>query len=482
MQFTSFSYFLFLPAVFIFYHATCRSSRWSWLWLLTASYLFYAGVGAPYLLGVLAAVTLLSYGCGIAMGEVKGEMGRLFFLWLGVGAICLILVGMKYLPFIILNTNRLAILSGLNIQMPAPPILVSVAVSFFVFQAIAYLFDIYWGGLESERHLGYFALSMAFFPKLLQGPIENSGDLLPQLKAPYHFNYENVKSGLLLFGWGFFKKVVIADRLGLFVDRIYGNVYAFSGFPLILATWLYAFQLYYDFSAYTDMALGSARLFNIQLTRNFNSPYFATSVADFWRRWHITFSRWILDYIFKPIQLHWRDWGTHSTALALIVTFLISGIWHGAKWGFIIWGLLHGLFLCGSLYWKPHQKRLYRWLRVERKPLLKVWQTIVTFQLISFAWIFFRADTLPDAWYVITHLFVGGWGSIESPREFYLTMSCLIFIGAVGIVAQRTAKQELSEFLEGRPLLLRWGVYYSLLFGVIMLGVFNQGYFIYYRF
>lgn len=496
MSFTPLQFLIFLPVVFLLYHAAARYFSSSWLLLLIASYVFYAATNVAYLPWVLAVVTLISFVSGRLMGKVEKEGLKLLFLWLGVGGNCLILVGLKYLSFIITNLNRLVIFSGIPAHIPEVPFFASIAVSFFVFQAISYLLDISLGLLEPEQHLGHYALSMAFFPKLLQGPIERSGDLLPQLKAPYLFDYDNIRAGILLFTWGFFKKVVIADRLGLFVDRVYGNVYTFSGLPLLLATWLYAFQLYFDFFGYTDMALGCARLFNIRLTQNFSSPYLATSVADFWRRWHISFSRWILDYIFKPLQMQWRNWGIRGTSVALIITFLISGVWHGAKWGFIIWGLLHGLFLCCSLYWKPYQKRLYRWLGVEKTPLLRLWQTFVTFQMVSFAWIFFRADSLPDARYIITHIFGDGWRPsgnmgdfvqknlflMQSTRETYVAVLCMLFVTIVGMVSHRTGNRDLSQILTDRPIFLRWGIYYSLLLGIIMLGVFNRSNFIYFKF
>ncbi len=204
---------------------------------------------------------------------------------------------------------------------------------------------------------------------------------------------------------GLFKKVVIADRLGLFVDAVYDNVHGFTGLPLLVATYAYSFQIYMDFSGYTDMALGSAWLFNINLTQNFNSPYLAASVADFWRRWHISFSRWLFDYLFKPLQMHWRDWKTLGTAAALFVTFLISGLWHGASWGFVAWGLLHGAYLACSVFYRPYQKKLHATLGLAKTRLLARWQIFATFNLVSFAWIFFRANSGRQALYIISHIF-----------------------------------------------------------------------------
>ena len=212
---------------------------------------------------------------------------------------------------------------------------------------------------------------------------------------------------MLLFAWGLFKKVVVADQLAFYADRIYNNVHDYSGLTLIIGTYAYALQVYFDFAGYTDMARGAGRIFGIELTENFNRPYGATSIADFWRRWHISFSRWILDYIFKPLQMTWRHRGQAGTAAAVLVTFLVSGIWHGGAWGFVIWGLLHGTYLAASVYYRPYQKRLHKWLGVEKSRWLKWWQIFVTFNLVSFAWIFFRANSLGDAFYVISNINYG---------------------------------------------------------------------------
>jgi D-alanyl-lipoteichoic acid acyltransferase DltB (MBOAT superfamily) len=270
-------------------------------------------------------------------------------------------------------------------------------VSYFVFQAISYLADVHLETLQPERHLGYFALSLAFFPKLLQGPIERSGDLIPQLKAPWRFSYDDARRGIVLFAVGLFKKVAIADRLGLYVDAAYGFPQDHSGGTLLLATYAYAFQIYFDFAGYTDMARGAARLFGIDLTQNFRSPYLATSVGDFWRRWHISFSRWILDYIFKPLQLRWRRLGNVGVAAALAVAFLACGLWHGATSGFLAWGALHALYMVGALGWRPVQKKMHAVHERIDPRLLLSWQRFATFHLVCLAWVFFRAPTVQAA-------------------------------------------------------------------------------------
>ena len=377
-------------------------------------------------------------------------------------------------------------------------------VSFYTFQAISYLVDIYLEVLEPETHFGIYTLYLSFFSKLLQGPIERGADLLPQLRKPYSFDYSNTRIGLLMIAWGLFKKFVLAARLAMLVDPVYNNVSVYSGLSLILATYLYAFQIYYDFSAYTDIALGTARLFNINLTQNFNRPYLATSVADFWRRWHISFSRWILDYIFKPLQLYWRSWKTWGTAAALLVTFLVSGVWHGASWTFVIWGLLFGIYLAVEVLTAPFEKKLVKNFNLGKSIVWKGWKIFSTFNLVCFAWIFFRSNNLSDAAYVVSHLFNF---SAQSKILFTLKMSsyswnnpinvdfflgpngpnsiillaALLLMAAISILNARLSNL-LFQVFSNQKTIIRWSAYYLLIILILVYGIFETRQFIYNRF
>ncbi|QWV99231.1 hypothetical protein KP003_08375 [Geomonas nitrogeniifigens] len=401
MPLYSTQYLLFLPLVYLFFRCCRHQERWSLL--LVASFVFYASLGALYLPLLLAFAAAANYAFGIGVGKAATPGARTALFWTAVSFNVLILALFKYLPPL-LEAAALLPATFANLFPAPPPPLVLVGVSYYLFQCISYLADVYLELQEPERHLGYFALYLAFFPKLMQGPIERGADLLPQLKRPYRFDYHLARSGLLLLTWGLFKKLVLADRLGVYVDTVYGNVHAFSGLPLLLATYGYAFQIYFDFSGYTDMALGSARLFNIDLTQNFNRPYLATSVAEFWRRWHISFSSFILDYLFKPLQMRWRYWRQWGTAAAVMVAFLVSGLWHGARSGFLIWGGLHGTYLACSHLCAPYRKRLRQALGVRSGYLLQAGQVVATFHLVCFAWIFFRAATARDAFYLIGNI------------------------------------------------------------------------------
>lgn len=386
MTFNSTTYFLFLPFVFIVFYLC--GGRWRWQILLLASFIFYSALAVPWLPFVLGFVILITYFVGIGIHTCPSEKRKTLYLWFGIGANILILASLKYLPSVV------------SIRLP-----VAVGLSYYVFQAISYLADVNKKIIEPERHLGYFALYLSFFPKLLQGPIERANDLLPQLKQPYAFDYDMARSGLLLFTWGLFKKIVVADRLALFVNPVFGDVYSFQGIPLILATYFYTLQIYMDFSAYTDMALGSARLFNIRLTQNFNSPYLSTSVSEFWRRWHITLSNFLRDYLYIP--LGGSRYGSARRTINLMITMLLCGIWHGAGWSFVVWGGIHGLFLVAGVYYRPLKNKLHSFIGWDKSVFLKAWQTFFTFNLIAFAWIFFRANDLKDSIYVVGNLFNG---------------------------------------------------------------------------
>ncbi len=341
-----------------------------WLLLLLSSYGFYATWGPAFLPGVLAFVTLAGWRCGLRLESTPVER-RGPVLWLGLG-LCLA-------PLLLL---RGAGLLGLD------P-LASVGVSYYCLQAVAYLLDVDQGVCAAEGHLGRFALHLAFFPKLIQGPIERAPRLLPQLAGLSRPTLADFQAGAQLFLWGLFQKVVVADRLAPFVDAAWSPERPQAGLSVLAGTYFFAAQVYFDFAGYTDMALGLGRLFGLRLTQNFNSPYLAGSIAEFWRRWHISLSTWLLDYLFRPLQLGLRDWRTWGTPVALVVTFLVSGLWHGTGTGFLAWGLLHGLYLGSSVLTARWRKSLQRRLGLAGSPWLRPLQVAVTFHLVCLSWVFF---------------------------------------------------------------------------------------------
>jgi D-alanyl-lipoteichoic acid acyltransferase DltB (MBOAT superfamily) len=465
----------------LFWHAP---QKMRWFVLLVSSLIFYSAPGSPHLLVALGVVTMSTFGCALGVGRARREAVRKTFFWLGIGANLAVLICLKYLPFLG-DMIGLAIGSG----APAPSTSTaltfgSLGVSFYVLTALSYLIDVYTGVVDPEGHFGHFALHLSFFPKLTQGPIERAGDVLPQLKMATLPDHDQLRTGFLLIGAGLFKKLVLADRLGAYVDPVYDDVTAYSGLVFLIATYLYALQLYFDFSGYTDMARGAARLFNIELTQNFRSPYLSTSVAEFWRRWHISLSRWLLDYIFKPLQLSWRDGKTLGTAAALLVTFVISGVWHGAAWHFVAWGVVHGLYLASSVYYRPVQRGLYARLGIGPSPLLTLWQRFVTFHLVCFAWIFFRANSLSDAWYIIGNLTAGYRGSrwIFFSRGYgELGIVVLAFL-VIGPLRAALVRRDAYAELLARPAWVRWSAYYALIVSIVLLGTYGHSRFLYAQF
>ncbi len=468
MPFQSFAYLCFFCTVFLLYHLAPQ--RWRVPLLIAASLWFYAELRQGHLLASLVATALASYGLGRLIQAAKAERVKRLLLWLGIAGNVSLLLYLRYLGFFASILNDV-VYPFTSERVPVPPELVAIGVSYFVFQGISYLADVYLGRLEAEKHLPSFFLYMSFFPRLLQGPIERAGDLLPQLRRLGGFQYENVRLGMLLFAWGLFKKLVVADTLAPLVDGVFGNVANRSGIDLLVASYLYAIEIYCDFSGYTDMALGSARALNIELTQNFARPYSAPSVAEFWRRWHISFSRWILEYIFKPLQMAWRDWGALGAPAALLVTFLICGLWHGPSWTFVVWGLLHGLYLAVGTLTRPWSKKIHQRLGTRNNVVLRIWRPVLTFHLVCLAWIFFRARSLGDAWHVVTHVFPLHLDELTliTPTVNLKTVITLAPIVVVLLVEYAWRGSPRGARLFTWPVWVRWPMYYALALAIIVL-------------
>lgn len=377
---------------------TCAvvAPRRRWVVLLVASGAFWAVASSIAGLAVLAGVAVVSWGAALGVARHAGDARGAWFFRGGVLATLGALAGLKYLAFLAESTAAVAGWEWRAAPGAAAPALASVGLSYYALQAVAYLVDVRDGAVAAERHLGLHALGLAFFPKAIQGPIERAGSLLPQLRDPRPLGLADVAAGARLFVWGLFQKQVVADRLSPFVDAAFADVRQNAGLPLLVATYLFAAQLYFDFAGYTDMALGAGRALGIRLTPNFSSPYLSRSIAEFWRRWHISFSTWLLDYVFKPLQLDLRRWRTWGTPVALLLTFLASGLWHGASWTFVAWGLLHGTYLAASALRRSLLRRVRGAPGSAGSPALAALQVATTFHLVCVGWIFFRARTVAD--------------------------------------------------------------------------------------
>ena len=368
-------------------------------------------------------------------------------------------------------------LLGASARLPRLDVLLPVGISFYTFQTLSYTIDLYRGRIPVERHLGRFALYVAFFPQLVAGPIERASHLLPQLRSERHVDWARLTSGLQLVAWGLFKKIVIADRLGLYVDTIYQNVGAHGGASQLLATYAFAFQIYCDFSGYSDIAVGSAQVLGYDLTRNFRQPYFATSITDFWRRWHISLSSWLRDYLYIP--LGGNRLGVSRTYVNLLITMLLGGLWHGASWNFVIWGALHGVLLSLSRATLPIRDQLYAraglpcWLRDSVR-------MFITFHLVCVGWIFFRARTLGDAISVLSGI-SSDWGTLFVDASVFLHGAlgvCVLLV--VQIVQVRLGSTRTA--IERLPIVVRWVLWYALIAAIVLLGVEGGSQFIYFQF
>ena len=341
---------------------------------------------------------------------------------------------------------------------------------------MGYTIDVYRGTINSEKHFGIFALYVSFFPQLVAGPIERASNLIPQFHKKHRHDFKQILSGLELIGWGLFKKVVIADWLGLYVNAVYNNVNNHSGLTYIIATYMFTIQIYCDFSGYSDIAIGAARVLGFKLMKNFNLPYFAPTIAEFWRRWHISLSTWFRDYLYIPLGGNRK--GIKRTYVNLLIVMVLCGVWHGAAWTYIIWGTLHGVLLCISRLTLPTRNRIVDYLCLPTA-LVTVFRTVVTFNLVAFLWIFFRANTVQDAFHIITNLF-DGW-----PKMFIDKLSMahgVVGISVLLIVQLIQRKGSVQQWLEQCALPVRYAVYLSVLFAIILLGFDGQSQFIYFQF
>ena len=376
-------------------------------------------------------------------------------------------------------------------------LLLPVGISFYTFQALGYSIDVYRGDVKAEKNLLKYALFVSFFPQLVAGPIERSKNLLTQVNCVEYFrlwNYERITNGAVIMLWGFFQKMVIADRAAILVDKVYGEYWIYGTIELIFATILFAFQIYCDFSGYSMIAVGAARIMGFELMENFNAPYYSKSIKEFWRRWHISLSSWFRDYIYIPLG------GNRVSRLKgygnLMVTFLISGLWHGANWSYVAWGGVHGVYqIVGSLV-APIRDRLESRLSMKKESMsYKLGQVIVTFILVDFAWIFFRADRFLDSISIISQIFTrwNPWilfdGSLYSLgldiAEMHILVVSILMLLLVDMVRYRTGKI-ITEYLKEQCLWFRWLTIIALFWGVTIYGVYGSGFsavsFIYFQF
>lgn len=479
MLFNSVEFILFFVLISAVYFRMPHEHRWKLL--LAGSYYFYMCWKPAYII-LMVVSTLIAYYCGLKIGEARNPASKKTYLAVSLFSLLGLLFIFKYLNFFGWTVKWFLGCSATECAQPVLDILLPVGISFYTFQTLSYTIDVYRGLQPPEKRLGIFALYVSFFPQLVAGPIERSTHLLPQFNREMVFDPKQVRSGLQYILWGMFKKVVIADNLALFVNPVYTHPLDYTGPSFVVATFFFAFQIFCDFSGYSDIAIGTARILGFDLMQNFNKPYHAASVGEFWRRWHISLSTWFRDYLYIPLGGNRTHPFRHY--LNLCIVFLVCGLWHGANWTFVIWGALHGAYMV--------LERLTQSSRPEtqRPSPLKPLRIAITFCFVCFAWIFFRARNVGDAWYIVTHLF-SGWGTVladhnyspiyilGSHRFFLTALLLIILLEAVHLMQRQT---DLSELFDRGPIWIRWPVYYVLTLGILLLGSFSNQEFIYFQF
>ena len=476
MLFNSFHFLFFFVIITSLYFLLPYNKRWALL--LAGSCYFYMAFVPLYIL-ILAFTIVIDYVAGIYIENSKGRR-RKHFLILSLIANIGVLAVFKYYNFI--NENFSYLLQGFALKNPIPhlSILLPIGLSFHTFQAMSYTIEVYRGHQKAERHFGIYSLYVMFYPQLVAGPIERPQNLLHQFREKFDFDYVRVVNGLKLILWGLFKKIVIADRLAIYVNAVYNHADQHNGTTFILATFFFAIQIYCDFSGYSDIAIGCAKVMGFKLMTNFNRPYFSRSISEFWKRWHISLSTWFKDYFY--ISLGGNKVSVPRWYFNLFIVFLVSGIWHGANWTFIIWGALNGFYLVFAVITQNTRDKINRMSGISKLPKLHYFlQVITTFILCCFAWIFFRANNVNDAFTIIKKIFTfKGAVYYENPSMLIYSFFGIIFLFLVEYKMEYYKGS--FSFFNNPNWIIRNLSYAILLILIFLIGVFDGGEFIYFQF
>ncbi len=491
MLFNSLEFLIFFPVVTLIYFLIPHKVRY--IWLLLASYYFYMCWNPKYAL-LIGTSTVVTYLSGILIGKFNNRQ-NIKKLWVALSFIIniAILFFFKYFDFAIANINSVLSNIGVELINPAFDVILPVGISFYTFQALGYTVDVYRKDIEPEKNILRYALFVSFFPQLVAGPIERSGNLIKQLREKHTFDTKRVAYGMMLMLWGFFEKLVIADRAAYIVDTVYNNYTEYTGLTIVVATVLFAFQIYCDFASYSDIARGAAQVMGFDLMKNFETPYFAKSVAEFWRRWHISLSSWFRDYVYIP--LGGNRHGRLRKYFNLAVVFFLSGLWHGASWSFVIWGLLNGFYQIIGDITKKFRTQVSEFFGLDRNVFSnKLLKVIVTFVLVDFSWIFFRAGSFNAALTIIKNMFkeFNLWiftdGTmytlgLDRPDLFILLVSLLVLL-FMSVLKYKGVN--IRDSLSKQGLWFRYFVYLAGIFAVLIFGVYGPTYdasqFIYFQF
>lgn len=494
MLFNSISFVIFFPIVLVLYLLLPKKAR-PFL-LLAASYFFYMCWNPKYIV-LIVLTTLTTYACALIIGKSEKTGTRKGFL---TGCILFnfaILFLFKYFDFFLSTVNKGISLFGAEALKSPFHFLLPVGISFYTFQTIGYVIDVYRGKIKAEKNIVDYALFVSFFPQLVAGPIEKSENLLPQIKSIKEknlFRYEDLVSGFGCMLWGLFMKMVIADRAAILVNHVFDEYYKYGTVELVIAMVLFSIQIYADFAGYSYIAIGVARAMGIKLMENFNTPYFATGIKDFWDRWHISLSLWFRDYLYIPLGGNRK--GKARKLMNLFIVFLASGLWHGASWHYVIWGAIHGLLRCLEDLLSPLGEKLERVMKIRKEPFsYRFGKIVITFICVNIAWVFFRAESLSHAAEYLKCMFtrfnpwvLSGEGIYElglDHREFGILVAALLALFAVSFIRKKCGK-EIGVFLAEQNLYFRWIVYIVLILVIIIFGVygvdFSSAKFIYFDF
>lgn len=493
MLFNSVSFLFFFPTVVVGYFLLPQRLRWTLL--VSASAYFYMAF-VPWYILILLFLIVLDYTLGRLLEREDGIRRKALLVASIVGNLGILFV-FKYFNFFNENAAILAEAIGWNYSVESLKFILPIGLSFHVFQSLSYVIEVYRGRQVAERHLGIYALYVLYFPQLVAGPIERPQHLLPQLHGFHSFNKERIMDGLTLMLWGFFKKLVIADQLAVVVDQVYGNLAGAHPTAIVIAVVLFAYQLYCDFSGYSDIAVGASRVFGIELMKNFDRPFASRSIAEFWRRWHISLSTWLRDYLFTPLAFAWRHYGVSGSHAALFVTFVLIGFWHGAGWTYIMLGVTHGTYLVFGQATKVWRVALMERLGSARFPrFFKSIQLVITFALVALSLVFFRAQNMDDALHVIGSVIPGLLGFLDAHilREQVFTMAAIgitpafLILRFLAIAFMEFVERSASRFTTIRQMLLGWApeyrlaAYYLIALWMFLLGHFDAKSFIYFQF
>lgn len=469
MLFNSIAFLLFFPILCALYFCIPASQlRLRNLLLLVASYYFYMNWDPAYALLLLTS-TVITYLAALGIGYFKEKRKKKICLVSSLVLNLAILFLFKYFNFLAMNIETALQASGLAVNMPKFALLLPVGISFYTFQALGYSIDVYRGTVKIERDFPTYALFVSFFPQLVAGPIERSQNLLPQFKQQHRFDYDAVMSGVKLMVWGYFMKLVLADRCGIYVDTIFNNVDKHNGGSYLVASLLFPFQIYGDFAGYSLIAIGVARVLGFRLMENFHRPYFACTIGEFWHRWHISLSTWFKDYVYIP--LGGNRVGKLRNYFNLLITFVVSGIWHGANWTFLCWGTIHGILLC--------IEKAFGISKQKYTGAKKSFHWAATFVLVCFAWILFRANNLSDAVSVVTGIFT----NLGTPKPEYANFM------AIGLAMTVLLTKEFADefnwkirVADSKSWLVRHIYLIIMIAYIILFGVLGGDQFIYFQF